>query len=262
MVSGQTCSRYIYNIVVISVLQAYNPLIIALSHSRRIYDTMLSLPDEVLLMIFSFLTRDDKLSVRNSCRRLRDVASDPSLWRGAIALNYHGPRDDPHLKSYLKLMPHASKFALTAVSIFECATSKFLPLLKQSPSVTSVSLHGYQITQVELNAIVSALPRLMDLKVQLSFESASNVMAALECTCRLQSLVVSCRIHPALIVRVWSNISSYNPPQLSIQLLGYSSIPDEICSWRSLGLKVSNLPSTKHEARLLVYYAPSAFTRL
>ena len=222
---------------------------------------MLGLPDKVLLMIFSFLTRDDKLSVRNSCRRLGDVASDPSLWRGAVALNYHSPRDDPRLKSYLKLMPRASKFALTAVSIFECATSKFLPLLKQSPSVTSVSLHGYQITQVELNAIVSALPRLMDLEVQLSFESASNVLAA-QCTCRLQSLVVSCRIHPALIVRVWSNRASYNPPQLGIQLLGYSSIPAENYSWRSLGLKVSNLPSTKHEARLLVYYSPSAFTRL
>ena len=224
---------------------------------------MLSLPDEVLLMIFSFLTGEDKISVRNSCRRLRDVASDPSLWRGAVALNYHGPRDDPRLESYLKLtVPHASKFALTAVSIFECATSKFLPLMKQSPSVTSVSLRGYQITQVELNAIVSALPRLMDLEVQLSFDSASNVMAALECTSRLQSLVVSCRIDPELIVRVWSNRASYNPPQLGIQLLGYSSNPDKSCSWRSLSIKVSDLPSTKHEARLLVYYAPSAFTRL
>ena len=224
---------------------------------------MLGLPDEVLLLICSLLSAEDKLSVRNSCRRLRDVASDPSLWH-TVALSYRGPRDDPRLKSFLTIAgPHARKFALTVESVFKCATSKFLPLLQQSPSVTSVSLHGYNITQVQLNAIVSALPRLMDLKVQLIFKSESDVMAALECTHRLQSLVVSCRIpvskngfiDPALIIRVWSSRASYNPPDLGIQLLA------AINCCGDLDTRL-HLPSTKHEARLLLYNVPLAFTNL
>ena len=87
-------------------------------------ETMLDLPDELLLMICSLLSAEDKLSVRNSCRRLRDIASDPSLWH-AVALSYRGPPDDPRLKSCLTLsVPHTRKFALTAESVFKCATSK------------------------------------------------------------------------------------------------------------------------------------------
>ena len=237
---------------------------------------MLGLPDEVLLLICSLLSTEDKLSVRNSCRRLRDIASDPSLWH-AVALSYRGPPDDPRLKSCLTLsVPHARKFALTAESVFKCATSKFLPLLQQSPSVTSVSLHGYEITQVQLDAIVSALPRLMDLKVQLSFKSESEVMAALECTCRLQSLVVSCHIphsdydfEAEQIVRLWSSTASYKPPELGIQLLGSYYHPTKVlravdcCVWQDFfRMDIANLPPTRHEARLLVYQSPSAFTRL
>ena len=158
------------------------------------------------------------------------------------------------------------EFALTAESVFKCATSKFLPLLQQLSSVTSVSLHGYQITPVQLDAIVSALPRLMDLKVQLRFKSESDVMAALQCTCRLQSLVVSCRIpvsmngfiDPALIIRVWSSRASYNPPDLGIQLLAATNCCGE---WCDLDIPL-HLPSTKHEARLLLYNVPLAFTNL
>ena len=263
---------------------SYIRIFLGHAHFRRSYaykpsETMLGLPDEVLLMIFSLLSAEDNLSVRNSCHRLRDIASDPSLWH-AVALSYRGPRDDPRLKSCLKLtVPHARTFSLTAVSVYKCATSKFLPLLKQSPSVTSVSLSGYQITQIQLNAIVSALPRLMDLKVQLKFESESDVMAALECTCHLRSFDVSCRLpytygsndslKPVQIVRMWSNRASYNPPELGIQLLGGNYNPTELriaplsFVWMDFFyMNVVDLASPKHEARLLVYLSPSAFTRI
>ena len=236
----------------------------AMSADTAFPTSLTGLPDELILMICSLLPVGDILSVKNSCHRLRDIASDPSLWH-AVALSYRGRRDDPRLRSALKLtVPHARKFALTVVSNYKCATSKFLPLLKRSLSLTSVSLHGYQITQIQLNAIISALPHLMDFEVQLIFKSESDVIAALESTCCLQSLVITCRmedasVNPARILRVWSSRAGYKPPELGLQLLPTN---DYFSSWKLIDCVPQDLPSTKHEARLLLYDAPSAFSRI
>ena len=172
----------------------------------------------MLLIIFSLLQSGDTLSVRSTCRRLRDIGSDSSLWH-AIALSYYGPCDDPCLKLALKLsVPNLRKFSLMVVASSFCAISVF-PLLKRSPNVTSVSLHGCKITQAQLNTITTALPRLVDLKVCLSFV---DVITALQCTCRLQSLVVTLNkyilyIDIERIVSVWCSIAGYNPPELGIR---------------------------------------------
>ena len=106
----------------------------------------------------------------------------------------------------------------------------------------------------------------MDLKVQLTFEGKSNVIAALECTSRLQSLVVTYHADNgssrAQVLRVWSSRAGYNPPELGLQLLP-KSYPWGQRLPRLVGVFLpENLPSTRHEARLLLYDFPSAFTRL
>ena len=237
--------------------------------------TLLDFPDEVLLMICSLLPMGDALSVRNTCRRLRGVGSDPSLWH-AIALSYHGPRDDPRLASVLNLsVPHTRKFSITDATQFsptERPISKFLPLLKRSPSVTSVSLYGYEITYEQLKDIVSALPCLVDLKVPLSFETESKAVTALRLTSHLQSLVITYPIiktrpistlpwdsseEQEKFISVWSCRAKYNPPELGLQSGSSSWVFSETRTIEHL-----NFPPTKHKARLSLYGPPLAFARL
>ena len=50
-----------------------------------------NLPDEVLLMIFSFLSKSDLVSLSQTCQSLKHVAHDPSLWTELI-LKYEAIR--------------------------------------------------------------------------------------------------------------------------------------------------------------------------
>ena len=275
-----TCSISSTIIIISAVRRALKVNLMAMSVNTSIgaAKSLLDLPDEILLMICSLLQTRDALSVRTSCHRLRDIGSDPSLWN-TIALSYYGPRDDPRLKSALKLSaPHLRKCAITDVSGTRCRspTSQFLSLLKRSLNVTSVSLHGYQITHTQLNAIVSTLPRLQDLKVQLPLENEGNIMNTLRHASHLQSLVIaysgdksffrghckprcSERVVDLEILHEWSGgAGQYNPPELGLQFLSLHG------PWNCdhLLTSISDLPSAKHEARFSLYDAPSAFVRL
>ena len=209
------------------------------------------------------------------CRRLRGVGSDPSLWH-AIAVSYHGPRDDPRLTLALNLsVPHTRKFTLTVARLLhcrECPISKFLPFLKLSPSVTSLSLYGSRMTYEQLNDIVSALPRLVDLKVQLrgfGLWSESEACSVLQLTSHLQSLIIVNQASPPgydvndhqYILPAWSSYAKYYPPDLGLQLLPTVS---HYCAWRYCNLRyyTDQLPPTDHKAKFSLYSAPSAFTTI
>ena len=62
-----------------------------LKYEAEIKANLTNLPDEVLLMIFSFLPKSDLVSLSQTCQGLKHVTRDPSLWTELI-LKYEAIR--------------------------------------------------------------------------------------------------------------------------------------------------------------------------
>ena len=65
----------------------FNPL----QYEAETKANLSNLPDEVLLMIFSFLSKSDLVSLSQTCQSLKHVTRDPSLWTELI-LKYEAIR--------------------------------------------------------------------------------------------------------------------------------------------------------------------------
>ena len=249
--------------------------------------SLLSLPDEILLFIISFLPSRECLSVKSTCRRLQLIASDPSVWH-TIAWQYRGPQDDKQLTLALKLSaPQLSKCTLAMVTDYSCAPSKFLQILKRSSTIASLTIIGCQFTCRQFNAILSTLPHIEELKVQLSFTSKSAVIDAIEFASHLKSLVIMMP-YPVYyspldqILLAWANGTLFCPPDIGVQFSAdsYHKMPLELiaeCLCCLILKKEPSLPPTAislsilsylllspapHTARLCIYNSPSAFSSL
>ena len=62
-----------------------------INHEVERKANLTDLPTEVLLMIFSLLSKSDLVSISQTCQVLKQVACDPSLWT-EITLNYEAIR--------------------------------------------------------------------------------------------------------------------------------------------------------------------------
>ena len=71
--------------------QKMESIVNPLHHEAEIKANLTNLPDEVLLMIFSFLSKSDLVSLSQTCQGLKHVARDPSLWTELI-LKYEAIR--------------------------------------------------------------------------------------------------------------------------------------------------------------------------
>ena len=249
--------------------------------------SLLNLPDEILLFIISFLPSRECLSVKSTCRRLQVIASDPSVWH-TTAWQYRGPQDDKQLTQALKLSaPQLSKCTLVMVTAYSCSPSKFLPILRRSSTITSLTIVGCQFTCRQFDAILSSLPRIEEFKVQLSFTSKSAVIDAVEVASHLKSLVIMMP-YPVYyspldqILLAWANGTLFCPPDIGVQFSAdiYHKKQLELiaeCLCCLILKKEPSLPPTAislsilsylllspapHTARLCIYNSPSAFSSL
>ena len=71
--------------------QKMESIVNPLHHEAEIKANLTNLPDEVLLMIFSFLSKSDLVSLSQTCQGLKHLALDPSLWTELI-LKYEAIR--------------------------------------------------------------------------------------------------------------------------------------------------------------------------
>ena len=131
-----------------------------------------TLPNEVLVRVLLYLDPRSLLNVHASCRRLRQVTSDPICWPAELSwLCNNRIRDIDALKMVLKL----SKNVLKRFSM-SCETKgyplyKYIDRIQACHSVESVSLMQVDYTEKQLEKLL-CLPSLTYLHIDLPKKSA------------------------------------------------------------------------------------------
>ena len=119
------------------------------SRSGTVQSTLVTLPVEVLVYIFSFLSTRDKVRIRCISKTLRSVGEVPSLWEDFIWSRY-APRDEKLLKHILKTFgKHIKRIHISD----HIAPSKLEVMLKFCKNVIHLSLpsfeYGYNVAKLE-----------------------------------------------------------------------------------------------------------------
>ena len=126
----------------------------ALHSGKIVQSTLRTLPVEVLVYIFSFLSTCDIVRIRCVSKTLRSVGEIPSLWENFMWPRY-APRDDILLKSVLKMVgKHIKRFHLA----HHIAPAKLQVMLKFCKNVVHLSLPSFNYKDVEkLEKIVHSM---------------------------------------------------------------------------------------------------------
>ena len=134
---------------------------------KIVQSTLGTLPVEVLVYIFSFLSTCDIVRIRCVSKTLRSVGEIPSLWEKFMWLRY-APRDDILLKSVLKTFgKHIKRFRFA----HHIAPAKLQVLLKFCKNVVHLSLPSFNYKDVEkLEKIVHSMGcvQILDILVPVS----------------------------------------------------------------------------------------------
>ena len=217
------------------------------------------LPNEILMLIVSFLDTRTVLHLTCVCRRLRAVVSDPTgpQWSAIGWKSSNHSKDADGLKLALKLSKASlKKFSLSCRS-HHFPLSKFMHLLTRSTRLQSVSLDGVMYTE----AYVSTLMQLPTLRY-LHLDTAQ----------------------PSLRLNDWRKIDNFfllarrnrHLETLSLKIHPYSvSLHGSIDSWSQAGYypcdlrlfvpleptitaipKFHRTATPQHEAYLSAYYQP------
>ena len=125
------------------------------------YNTLVTLPIEVLVHIVSFLPTCDKVRIRCISKTLRSISEVPSLWQDFIWSGY-APRDDKLLKHVLRVFGKHVKHFHFANYI---ASSKLEAMLKHCKNVTHLSLPSFRGNFDRLKKIVHCVGNIQILDV-------------------------------------------------------------------------------------------------
>ena len=131
-----------------------------------VQSTLVTLPVEVLVYIFSFLSTRDKVRIRCISKSLRSVSEVPSLWEDFIWSRYYAPRDEKLLKHVLKTFGKYIKRIHFADHI---APSKLEVMLKFCKNVIHLNLPSFYYGNFEkLERIIHRMGSVQILNILIS----------------------------------------------------------------------------------------------
>ena len=137
-----------------------------------VQSTLVTLPVEVLVYIFSFLSTRDKVRIRCISKTLRSVGEVPSLWEDFIWSRY-APRDEKLLKHILKTFGKHIKRIHVSDHI---APSKLEVMLKFCKNVIHLSLpsfkYGHNVAKLEEIVHRMGSIQILDIMVPLNEDTA------------------------------------------------------------------------------------------
>ena len=187
-----------------------------------VQNALVTLPIEVLVYIFSFLSTRDKVRIRCISKTLRSVSEIPSLWEEFIWSRYV-PRDEKLLKHILKKFGKYIKRIHFADHI---APSKLEVMLKYCKNVTHLSLPSFHyITRhgsiEKLVSIVQTMGCIQILRILVTDGDAlirqyfrlSNALKELSLHYRLATMRLCETMQQWL--EEWANVN-YTPRKLNI----------------------------------------------
>ena len=143
------------------------------SHSEAVIQNILvTLPVEVLVYIFSFLSTRDKVRIRCISKALRSISEVPSLWEDFVWSRY-APRDEKLLKHVLKTF---GKYVKRIHFTDHIAPSKLEVMLKFCKNVIHLSLPSFYYGYLEkLEKIVHRMENVQILDILITVFSTNDI---------------------------------------------------------------------------------------
>eukprot|EP00049_Salpingoeca_infusionum_P002648 m.58581 g.58581 ORF g.58581 m.58581 type:complete len:425 (-) comp11704_c1_seq1:593-1867(-) len=138
------------------------------------------LPNEVLLLIFSFLKPKDKLACALVCRRWKQWAFDPSLWQRIMVDGLEF--DQPAALSLLERQPNVLSFRQSKLP-----PSLSLKAASAQSALHSLDLRDSTISDAQFCAIIQGAPNLVELDISNTPLTDKSVMLTGQVCSGLQS---------------------------------------------------------------------------
>ena len=202
------------------------------------YSWFLSLPNEIMLNIFSLLPYRERVQLKLVCKRLYDIACDPHLCRH-IAWHHFSSSDVPYLN--ILLAQNSAVIARLELN-GNVKVPIFSSQLAKCSNIVTLVLFGARCTTAEMEEVVSSLPSLKHIEFEpcntpCSMERCKHLMCHatewkdfLTSTQALSSLTLATPWNEHFVeflLRSWSSLE-YFPIELNISLLEDSTAADEL----------------------------------
>ncbi len=213
-------------------------------------EMLATLPNEVIVKILSYLDSHSLISLRASCRHLRQITSDPICWQPSLSWKGKNRfKDVDVLKLVLKLSENVLKqFSLSCIG-YGYPLSQYIGCIEACHSLESLSLSKVECTKAQVERLL-CLPSLTYLHVDLNELDMVEIFEAMARNgCKLRTLSFkevhnSFRILPC--IEAWTRLKC-NPPDLRIVTINGGDIYSKMTN--ILGLR----PSISHDAYLTLY---------
>lgn len=213
---------------------------------------LISLPNELLVSILSYLSARDKLYIRLTCRRLYSLLSDSLFWTTISWRDYFPLKHEKAMKCALRL----GSASLTKLNVFSCgpiALSKFKSTLASCSLLKSVVLVGFTVSQPQIASLLLSTS-LRNLEVEILEKESKQTVETLT---QSQLISVVLHIHQApnitILTKVWSD-AGYSPSDMTLCIRHDSGMYITGFQFALVNL-LDGLPLCSHKARLAVGYS-------